>query len=250
MESGGGYEQNGGVFYMRFAVTYNLSKDTIPIDYRRGFISLIKKAMETANEDLYKKFYKGDEKVKPYTFSVYSPDGFLKSGDAFKVGNTLIFNFSTNSYEIGTYIYNGLVKDEMKKYPFHEGNQLKRQKATLLQEPEITGDTAVFKTMSTVLINSIGKKDWYFIPENQEFPDAFDTCVSATVKEFLEVNNAKIIFNPIKTKRQVVKHYGGNMQGFEGIFALSGDREVLQLIHAVGLGVRRSQGFGMLRVMR
>lgn len=235
---------------MRFAVTYNLSKDTIPIDYRSGFISLIKKAMETANKDLYKKFYEEDQKAKPYTFSVYSPDGFLKNGDEFKVGKTLVFNFSTNSYEIGTYIYNGLVDNEMKIFPFFEGNQLKRLKATLLQEPEITGDTAVFKTMSTILINSVGKKDWYFIPNNPEFPNAFDTCISAMVNELLGVSNIKVIFNTIKIKRQVVKHYGGNMQGFEGIFALSGDREVLQLIHAVGLGVRRSQGFGMLRVMR
>ncbi len=235
---------------MRFTVTYNLSKDTIPIDYRSGFISLIKKAMETANKDLYKKFYEEDQKAKPYTFSVYSPDGFIKNGNEFKVGKTLVFNFSTNSYEIGTYIYNGLMDNETKIFPFFGGNQLKLQKATLLQEPEITSDTVVFKTMSTVLINAVGKKDWYFIPDDSEFPDAFDTCVAAMVNELLETNNTKVIFNRIKTKRQVVKHYGGNMQGFEGIFALSGDREVLQLIHAVGLGVRRSQGFGMLRVMR
>ena len=238
---------------MRFAVTYNLSRDTIPVDYRNGFISLIKKAMETVNKSLYEKFYgKGqkDQKTKPYTFSVYSTDGFLKSGDEFKVGKTLVFNFSTNSYEIGTYIYNGLVADETKFFPFFRDNHLKRLKATLLQEPEITGDTTVFKTMSTVLINSVGKKDWYFIPDNPEFPDAFDTCVTAMVNELIRINDAKVVFNPIKIKRQVVKHYGGNMQGFEGIFALSGDREVLQLIHAVGLGVRRSQGFGMLKVMR
>lgn len=143
---------------MRFAITYQLSKDTIPIDYRSGFISLIKKAMETANKDLYKKFYEEDRKLKPYTFSVYSPDGFLKNGDEFRVGKTLVFNFSTDSYEIGTFVYNGLVDNETKNFPFFEGNQLKRLKATLLQEPEISGDTAVFKTMSTVLINSVGKK--------------------------------------------------------------------------------------------
>lgn len=232
---------------MRFAVTYNLTNDTIPVDYRSGFISLIKKAMETGNKDLYNRFYEGDEKVKPYTFSISSPDGFLKNGDEFKVGKSLVFNFSTNSYEIGTYVYNGLQKTKV--FPLFN-NQLKLLKATLLQEPEITGDTAVFKTMSTVLINAVGKKDWYFIPNNPEFPDAFDTCIGAMVNELMGINNTKVIFNPIKTKRQVVKHYSGNMQGFEGIFALSGNIEVLKLIHAVGLGVRRSQGFGMLRVMR
>jgi CRISPR-associated endoribonuclease Cas6 len=206
--------------------------------------------METANKDLYKKFYEEDQKAKPYTFSVYSPDGFLKSGDEFKVGKTLVFNFSTNSYEIGTYIYNGLVADKTKYFPFFEDNQLKRLKAMLLQEPQIIGDTAVFKTMSTVLINSVGKKDWYFIPDNSEFSNAFDACVTTMVNELLGINNAKVIFNPVKIKRQVVKHYGGNMQGFEGIFALSANPKVLQLIQTVGLGVRRSQGFGMLRVMR
>lgn len=234
---------------MRFAVTYELSGDTIPLDYRSGFISLIKKAMEIANKDLYKKFYEEDQKVKPYTFSAYSPDGFLKNGDEFKVGKTLVFNFSTNSYEIGTYIYNGLVDNKMKIFPFFGGNQLKRQKATLLPEPEIKDDTTVFKTMSTVLINAVGNKNWYFIPGNPEFSGAFNTCVEAMVNELLEINT-NVVFNPRSIKRQVVKHYGGNMQGFEGIFALSGNSEVLQLIHAVGLGVRRSQGFGMLRVMK
>jgi CRISPR-associated endoribonuclease Cas6 len=231
---------------MRFAVTYELSGDTIPVDYRSGFISLIKKAMETANKGLYDKFYEEDQKAKPYTFSVYSPDGFLKRDDKFKVGKLLIFNFSTPSYEIGTYVYNGLQK--IKIFPFFN-NQIKLEKAALLPEPKITSDIAVFKTMSTVLINSKGNKDWYFIPGDPEFSGAFNTCVEAMVNELLGINT-NVVLNPINIKRQVVKHYGGNMQGFEGIFALSSNREVLQLIHAVGLGVRRSQGFGMLRVMR
>ena len=243
----GGYEQKGGILNMRFAVTYELSDDTIPVDYRSGLISLIKKAMETANKGLYDKFYDEDQKAKPYTFSVCSPNGFIKNGDAFKVGKTLIFNFSTVSYEIGTYVYNGL--QEIKTFPFFN-NQIKLGKVMLLQEPKITNDIAVFKTMSTVLINSKGKKDWYFIPGDSEFANAIDVCVKAMVNELLGVNDANVIFNPIKIKRQVVKHYSGNMQGFEGIFALSGKQEVLQLIHAVGLGVRRSQGFGMLRIMK
>jgi CRISPR-associated endoribonuclease Cas6 len=39
-----------------------------------------------------------------------------------------------------------------------------------------------------------------------------------------------------------------NMQGFTGIFELQGDPQVLNLIYQVGLGVRRSRGFGMLEV--
>lgn len=232
---------------MRFSVTYELSEDIIPVDYRSGFISLIKKAIETGNKGLYKRFYEEDVKVKPYTFSIYSPNGFLKKGDEFRVGRTLLFNFSTNSYEIGTYAYNGLIKTKI--FPFFN-NQLILEKSVLLQEPEITNDTVVFKTMSPVLINSVGKKDWYFIPGNLEFSNAFNTCVEAMVNELLGMNGVKVVFNPVSIKRQVVKHYGGNMQGFEGIFALSANPKVLQLIQTVGLGVRRSQGFGMLRVMR
>lgn len=234
---------------MRFSITYELFNDTIPIDYRSGFISLIKKAMGISNKDLYDLFYEEDKKAKPYTFSVYSPNGFVKKDNEFKVGKTILFNFSTNSYEIGTYIYNGLLNKETKVFPFFN-NQLRLIKATLLQEPKITDDTCIFKTMSPVLINSVGKKNWYFIPGDPEFLDAFDVCVEAVARELLGISNAKVILNPIKIKRQVVTHYNSSMQGFEGIFALSGNREVLQLIHAVGLGVRRSQGFGMLRVMR
>jgi CRISPR-associated endoribonuclease Cas6 len=40
------------------------------------------------------------------------------------------------------------------------------------------------------------------------------------------------------------------MSAFVGTFKLKSEPEILQLIYDVGLGVRRSQGFGMLEVVR
>jgi CRISPR-associated endoribonuclease Cas6 len=40
------------------------------------------------------------------------------------------------------------------------------------------------------------------------------------------------------------------MSAFIGVFKLKSDPTILQLIYDVGLGVRRSQGFGMLEVVK
>ncbi|MEN3039126.1 MAG: CRISPR-associated endoribonuclease Cas6, partial [Candidatus Kryptonium sp.] len=67
---------------MRFSIFYKLSKDTIPIDYRRGIISLLKKAFENSNIEIYKNFYENKNNItKPFTFSVYLPYSNIKENE-------------------------------------------------------------------------------------------------------------------------------------------------------------------------
>jgi len=232
---------------MRFAIFYTLSKPFLPRDYRRGFISLIKEAIKRANPQLFESYYSTLHVLKPFTFSVYFPGLVGEEGDKFNVGDRAILNFSTSSYEVGTYVYNGLL--ELRSFPLFD-NELKLSHIELRRTADIKGDKAVFKTLSPVLVNTKGKRDWYLLPGQEGFEEGLRFSVREISRVFLGIEDVRIDFKPISIRRKVARHYNMDRQGFVGVFELSGPPRVLDLIYHVGLGVCRSQGFGMLEVLR
>ena len=54
---------------------------------------------------------------------------------------------------------------------------------------------------------------------------------------------------PLELKRVVVKHMGTYHTGFKGIFELSSSSKMLQFLYDAGIGIRTSQGFGMLELV-
>lgn len=219
----------------------------LPMDYRRGFASLVKKALQNSNPQFYEKYYSTLHVLKPFTFSVYFPKLSGQQEEYFKVGHRAVLNFSTSSYELGTYLYNGLLT--LRKFPLFS-NALMLSDIALRRNTPVTKDVVVFKTLSPFLINSKGSPNWYLLPSQDGFDEGLQFAVREIARTFLNTNAAHIDFKPISIKRKVVKHYNMDMQGGVGIFELRGQSDVLNLIYQIGLGVRRSQGFGMLEIVR
>ena len=232
---------------MRLSVSYTLTNSLLPKDYRRGFASLIKGAIKNSNGELYESYYSTPHTLKPFTFSVYFPELVGQAGDHFNVGRQVALNFSTSSYELGTHLYNGLLA--LRMFPLFE-NTLILSHVNLRRPATITKDTAVFKNLAPVLINSKESRDWYLLPDQDGFNDGLNFAVREVSRTFLGIENASIEFRPIRVKRKVVRHYNMDMQGLSGVFELRSPPEVLTLVYEVGLGMRRSQGFGMLEVVR
>jgi CRISPR-associated endoribonuclease Cas6 len=162
-----------------------------------------------------------------------------------------ILNFSTASYELGTYFYNGLlkVKKDREQYPLFEAG-ITIEDVNLIQERKITDDTVVFKTLSPFLVRDYKDKNKYLTPSDEGFVSQLNQIVSDSSKLFLN-RFSEIEFTNIKTSyKPPILHYGAPVDGIKGLFALKGDPKVLNLIYRIGLGSRRSQGFGMLEVLR
>jgi CRISPR-associated endoribonuclease Cas6 len=225
-----------------------MSGEYLPVDYRRGFVSLIKAALEKSNPRLFEYYY-SEHRLKPFTFSVYFP-ALQKSGKVGKlhVGKKVKFNFSTSSQELATYTYNGIIKN--RHYPLFE-NEISFRSAYLLPPKIIKSQEVIFKTISPVLINNKGASDRYLLPDEEGFRDGLNFAVEEICGNFLNGQTVtKIDFEPLKIKRKVIWHYGQHRSGFIGLFCIRGERELLQLIYDIGLGMRRNQGFGMLEVVR
>jgi CRISPR-associated endoribonuclease Cas6 len=208
---------------------------------------LLKEALKKANDKLFERYYETMHVLKPFTFSIYFPGLVGQEGERFNVGNRAVLNFSTSSYELGTCVYNGLLSH--RTFPLFD-NALTFLRVDLKRPITISQEVATFRALAPVLVNNKGSADWYLLPGEAGFHEGFEFAVSEVARAFLGNRGAPVQFVPIRIQRKVVRHYNMDMQGFVGVFELRSRPDVLNLIYNVGLGVRRSQGFGMLELVR
>lgn len=232
---------------MRFEISYKLSNNLLPVEYRRGFASLIKEAIQRASPRVFERYYHSLHVLKPFTFSVYFPGLRGRKGDSFEVGERAILHFSTSAPELGVSVYNGL--RALRTYPLFD-NTLVLEHINLERRVVIREESATFKTMAPVLVNNKGDANWYLLPEEAGFDEGLEFAIKEVARVFLGNADASVEFDPIQIRRKVVRHYNMDMQGFVGVFELRGDPALLNLIYDIGLGVRRSQGFGMLELVK
>lgn len=237
---------------MRLSCTYSM-EEVLPIDYRPGFMSLLKKGLEESNPALYTQLYE-NMTTKPFTFSIYFRGGLVidKSEGTIR-GNypEISLDISSSSCELMTFIYNGLLR--IPEYLMYSAN-LRMKEIRFIDSVKINNDYVIFKTLSPVLIKTREKKrDEYILPDRSEFKERLNYYVNLTWREITKTENefeVNFISLPGKISKEVVFHMGVPFTAFRGVFVLQGEPEILQFIYDVGLGIRRNQGFGMLEVVK
>ena len=230
---------------MRLTIDYDMSGDKLPRDYLRGFISLIKASFEGANKNLFLNYYV-KPRLKPFTFGVYFPESQGNDGIMLKVGSKVRLNFSSNSPELITYIFNSF--HNLKEYPLFE-NKLTLKNVILHPLKKIHGDEKIFKTISPFIVNHRGDNKKFLWPGEDGFDEGLTFSIKECAKEFLNRNVDEVSFEPIELKKLPIYHYQKTPTN-KGLFKLKADEDILQMVYDVGIGVHRSQGFGMLEVVR
>lgn len=237
---------------MRLRFYYEIDENKLPIDYRSGFISLTKEALKNEDELLYHRYY--DSKIqKPFTFSLFFNNGCRPNSNELILGsNELNLLVSSNSHDFITKLYNGLLKvNEFRLFDRKITKAINRN-PFLLQRKEIKQDEMIIKTLCTALLRDKDTAKDYLIPNDKNFNAMF---AYYTLLNHYELTGDKTKY-PVKIeetitfKRDVVKHFGLTFTGFRGVFKIKGHPKILQFIYDVGIGVRRSQGFGMVEVMK
>ncbi len=230
---------------MRITIEYEMNDSILPRNYLKGFISLIKASFEKANKNLYLSYYLRP-RLKPFTFSVYFPQLKGNVQKNIDVGKRVLLNFSSNNYELITYLYNSF--NNIEKYPLFD-NVLILKNVTLHPPKKIHGNEKTFKTLSPFLINNKGNPNKYLWPGEKEFYEGLTFSITECAKEFLNKVPIKIEFEPIELRKLPIYHYQKTPTN-KGIFKLKADEDILQMVYDIGIGVHRSQGFGMLEVIK
>uniref|UniRef100_A0A7V6CD73 CRISPR-associated endoribonuclease Cas6 n=1 Tax=Thermodesulfobacterium geofontis TaxID=1295609 RepID=A0A7V6CD73_9BACT len=241
---------------MRIKVIFESEKIfSLNKDYRRYFISFLKKVFEEAN---LKEIYQRKE-YKPFTFSVWLGKNF-KIDEELNVSKEISFLFSSGDPVIITNFYNGVIKLKKENFKIIR-EKLRIKDINLLSYKKINRDRAIFKTIGVCVLNNpeASKNDfkrWYIIPTDdiEKFNEILFKRTNERYQFLIKKSDThRIRFNLIEDypiKEIIVKHYKGYVRGFKGIFELKGSPEILQFIYDYGFGVRTGQGFGLLEIVK
>jgi len=239
---------------MRFSVDifFNCNEIKIPLTYRKNMVSLIKEALKIDNPNYFELYYgdKSKNKQKPFTFSVYLPNLVKESSKNMLVlqDKKISLNFSSNDYPFFISVYNGFLK--VRNFKLFNCD-IKVKHFHLKKEIDIESKM-IFKTFTPIVLRDIeSKKGKGFLShDNIKFKEQIKYTIRNSVKYFMntEIDIAQINFTPLKMKSDIVSLYGGEI-GNSGVFMLEAPKEVIKLVYDIGLGAKRSQGFGMIEIV-
>lgn len=236
---------------MKIKTQLEISTDWLVKDFRVIFMSMIKKVFEQNDRVLLHQLYGTKNNPvktnKPFTFHIYFPEFKKFEDNKIFCGNKVNFYFSTNDEMLATAFYNGIKSH--KKFTIGENTPIEFQINNIWVEPQkkFKADEAIFKTLGPILVNKEGDNLKYLAPVDEGFHDAFIDIIYLQANSFdLNVDKNDIEFEIKQMKKLPLSHYRQTMTAWLGTFVLKAPKEVLQLVYDTGIGVRRSQGFGML----
>lgn len=238
---------------MRLTVCFKT--ETFPVLYSALGISIIKEAIKKENEDYYKEIYEGEKVSKNFTFSFYVKD-YVKEGDMFTKNEGVYMTISTPDVRFGLTLYNGLNKMKVMRYKEYV---LNKEFIKIDKEVSILDNSVIIKTLSPIVINK-GKSGYLMVGE-EGFNDRLNYVMNIALKNFRGYGlNEPIELEPLNAGKVIVKQ---DLRGFKeetnkayncidgnkGVFVLRGNREDLNVICQMGIGFRRGQGFGNVKVV-
>lgn len=242
---------------MRMKVEFATSR--FPRYYNVLGVSLIKEAIKKSSQDYYKNLYfykdKSNKTSKNFTYSFYIK-GYEIDGEDFIIKDRVVMYISTPDLELGLHIYNGLINKKTIRYKNYEMTTLR---VDLVKESNIYGEEAVFNTLSPICIKDSSGKFLDFSHEN--YIKELNYIVNTVLKnyrgygikrniEFENLDLKKVVVKePFREFKKVTKREYQCVNSFKGRFILRGDNEDLNDIYKLGLGFKRSQGFGNLEVV-
>lgn len=255
---------------MRLICNLSITKNiTIAYNFRQFILFLIKEAIlnSEGGKLFYQSWYTGN-KPKPFTFSFYIP---MKNDNGKVISNADFLNiiFSTNNIEFFTRVYNGLNNISKNKSIKIFDMPFEIKYCRVLPEQKFSNQIVTFKTLSPVLLRKMTDNKYYLYPNDiktdknipfgnfkrwvgvslSEFKKALETNISLNTGnniEICDINSVRII--PIKCS-STKSNFSVTYPAIKAVLSVKSNPETLKLIYDIGIGARKSEGFGMLEVI-
>jgi CRISPR-associated endoribonuclease Cas6 len=239
---------------MRLNLVFYAEGGKMPVDYRPYIMSYIKSSLQSTYNDIFDEQYNKDlTKSKSFTLAVVFKDSKIS-------GDEIVFNdehlsviFSSFDTSLLLYLYNSFIKKRNVTKRFNKNFAIQLKRLYMVPLKTIEADSVTIKFLSPLLVRQHDRetnKDRYLTFRDPGFDEQLNMCV----KNLIEQNNidyrkeisVKLI--PVNAKTALVKNMGLIFNASLGEYTLSGDRQLLNILHKGGLGSRRGQGFGMFYV--
>lgn len=236
---------------MRFELECILEDEVIPSDYNRKIISYFKKALENYNSEIKELFY-GQPREKDMSFCCFLPIEKIEDNKIFLKNKKFKIVISIENIMEALHFYNAFVMSRNKNFAFGNENNFKVFRVRKIKETEITEETVLFKTLSPVLIREKleGNRNWYYLLNEEKGLEILKKNLLFTLSErFSKELVEKLEIIPVDIKKTVVHFYDLKFPASRGIFAVKGDKKILEHIYKSGFASRKSIGFGLLDIV-
>ena len=238
---------------MRLKLYFELENEKMPIQYRKCILSFIKKSLSEYSEEYYKRLYDGNKPIiKPYTFSVFFEKPKIDNEEIILAKKYFDLNIAIQDYEIAVALYNSFNHEKNKSFLIRN-NSWKLTNIIMLPEKNITAESINIKFQSPLVArNRQNQKDYYYSYTN---PEKFLETLKINIREELKITDIPLEtietfeITPIEPKKVIIKFYEKQIETSIGKFNIKGDKRLLEYLYKVGLGSKRSAGFGMFQII-
>lgn len=238
---------------IQLALEFWLEKPELPIEYERTVVSFLKAASSNYSQEMFEKLYdKNKSIIKTFTYSVYLP-GAVFDKNVIRLGEKRFKIFFSDA-DMGQTIewFNSFQLMRMKKYPLN-GNSMKLISVKSQNRKDIVDNELVIKMQSPLIVrqhNSDTNKDEYYTYDSAEFADKVRDNVSIFLQRVnVDISMEGFSLSPIKGRKVVVNCFGRKIDANIGIYKITGNQELLNILYQAGIGSRRSEGHGKWEVL-
>jgi CRISPR-associated endoribonuclease Cas6 len=234
---------------LRLLGTYE-TPGPFPLDYRKGFMSLIKESLKAFSAEEFERIY-GKRAGRNIVFNCYFGEDMQidkENENIILKSPSFLLEVSSPDTKLIAMIYNGLRKN--REYTVF-GSRIRLKEIKPVNTLIRTKDKIRVRSVCPILVKSSPDSgSRYLLPGEESFYGSLNHFCKVRYEEFFsEEFKGSVELLPLELKRVVVKHMGTYHTGFKGIFELSSSSKMLQFLYDAGIGIRTSQGFGMLELV-
>jgi len=229
----------------RYLITYKTNLKVFPQTYRHRFVSLFKKVHKISGLEYF------EGKPKPYAFclrisAAVKPDYLILNT------NRIGLLISCISPEYLSALVEGF--SQIEEFSIYPELKIFLENIKPLKIPKVY-EGMLFKTLAPV---SIEKHNKPVLPWDKDFPEVFNE-VHEKIFSLLGLKYREVKLDFKDFKKVVVKHTFWEFRKstkkeymyltcFLGSFRMFGDEKTIRLLYLKGVGLRTSEGFGLLKV--
>lgn len=238
---------------MRFYLTFELEKSSLPKDYRRIILSYIKKSLTEILDGRYYSQYFKDNIQKDFCFSLKLPKAKFTKDEIILEDNSIKVLFTSDDRQkTGLLLQQAFMKQKNKKFLIPNQNSITLKQIHQQREQKITSSKVIFKTYGLCIRdhNKETNKDNHYVYSDEKFNEQLKVVLKNQISQtgFSKDIVDSIKFSPINCKKVLVKHYDTYVDTTVGSFLLEGNPLLLQYLYDVGMGSRNTM-FGYLDLL-
>jgi CRISPR-associated endoribonuclease Cas6 len=234
--------------------------EVIPVSYHYMVISMLKESFLLSAPEKMEELYiyegKRNKRSKPFTFAVLL-NKFQKIDNEFFIEGNVKIIVSSSDAQWLLYLYNGLIQ---KKKFLYKQYTLELERVRILPELLPTSTRCTFRTLSPIVIKN--KQGLFISPNHPDFHPTLQYICDKTLENATGKGlHGTVTFTSISMKKRVVQQQHEHFEslneestlyidGYVGLFILEGVVEDLQRLTQIGIGFRRSQGFGCIELVQ